>query len=238
MQAALLPRSPMQVLTCTGQRMPLPFGCSAQPAAGLAMGAGLLHAGQAALGLQVPHAWRRAEDQRAPASALGGAHAQQSLPICPLATVPPSKQLHLFRLWQVPGLRVACRPDQAGLRCSCSVLSHLVHAQVPLDATQAATQFPSGRAVVALAAQVYTERMGHIQLSCEGGCACDTVEYNLLHPFYRWAARLLGVACWAGRQCAVWQCLRASDLQLRPLSYQQGSQAAGCWQWPLLAMAY
>ena len=57
--------------------------------------------------------------------------------------------------------------------------------QVPLDATQAAVQFPTGKAVVAVAAQVYTERMGHIQLSCEGGCTCDAVQYNLLHPFYR-----------------------------------------------------
>ena len=59
--------------------------------------------------------------------------------------------------------------------------------QVPLDATQAALQFPSGKMVVALAAQVYTERMGHIKLSCEGGCTCDATEYNLLHPFYRCA---------------------------------------------------
>ena len=46
-------------------------------------------------------------------------------------------------------------------------------------------QFPSGKLVMAVAASVYTERMGHIRLSCEGGCACSPIEYNLLHPFYR-----------------------------------------------------
>ena len=57
--------------------------------------------------------------------------------------------------------------------------------QVPLDSTQAGLQFAAGKLVLAVAAQVYTERMGHIKLSCEGGCTCDAVEYNLLHPFYR-----------------------------------------------------
>ena len=57
--------------------------------------------------------------------------------------------------------------------------------QLPIDANQATMQFPLGKLVIAVAASVYTERMGHIRLSCEGGCACLPIEYNLLHPFYR-----------------------------------------------------
>ena len=69
-----------------------------------------------------------------------------------------------------------------------SVVYRLLLPQVPIDANQASMQFPSGKLVIGIAASVYTERMGHIRLSCEGGCTCPTTVYNLLHPFYRCAS--------------------------------------------------